>query len=70
MIKNVLTSIGGVENYGIISIIIFFTFFLGVLVWAFSRRQDYLHAMSTLPLDRDNQGSQNNSKNHPANKLL
>ena len=62
MIKNVLTSIGGVENYGIISIFIFFGFFLGVLVWAFGCRKDYIQSMSTLPLDNDPEAPQKNSE--------
>lgn len=67
MIKNILTQIGGVENYGIISILIFFTFFVGVLLWAFSRRKDYLASMEALPLDggeetrRDSENSNRNS---------
>ena len=53
MIKNVLTHIGGVENFGIISISLFFAFFTGMLIWAFRKKRSYLDAMSVLPLDRD-----------------
>ena len=35
MIKNVLEHIGGIANYGIISLCLFFAVFAGVLVWAF-----------------------------------
>jgi cbb3-type cytochrome oxidase subunit 3 len=63
MIKNILTRIGGVENYGIISILIFFTFFLGVLLWAFSRRKEYLVSMATLPLDDEERTKNHNIKN-------
>ena len=62
MIKNILTSIGGIENYGIISILIFFTFFVGVVAWAMSRRKDYLHSMSTLPLDSGEPAHQQRSE--------
>lgn len=68
MIKNVLTSIGGVENYGIISILIFFAFFLGVIVFALSRRKDYLQSMSALPLDSGEPVSVPSSKN-PVEKI-
>jgi len=64
MIKNILTSIGGVANYGVISILIFFTFFVGVLIWAFSRRKEYLSAMGALPLDggeQDHKSPENHS---------
>ena len=67
MLKNVLTSIGGVENYGIISIFIFFSFFLGVLVWAFSRRKDYLRSMSTLPLEGDDRALPTHSEKSQTN---
>jgi cbb3-type cytochrome oxidase subunit 3 len=55
MIKNVLTHIGGVENFGIISISLFFTFFTGMLIWAFRQKRTHLDAMSTLPLERDHE---------------
>lgn len=53
MIKNVLTHIGGVENFGINSISLFFAFFTGMLVWAFRQKRSYLDAMSVLPLERE-----------------
>ena len=53
MIKNILTHIGGIENFGIISISLFFAFFTGMLIWAFYRKRPYLDAMSALPLDRE-----------------
>lgn len=53
MIRNVLTHIGGVEAYGIVSIILFLLFFLGVLLWAFRLRRSHLDAMGRLPLEDD-----------------
>lgn len=50
MIKNVLSSIGGVEHFGIISICLFFAFFVGAIVWAFCQKRSHLDAMSALPL--------------------
>lgn len=50
MIRNVLSHIGGVEVYGIISILLFFAFFAGMLVWAFGLKSSHLQAMSRLPL--------------------
>ena len=35
MIKNVLTHIGGIEAYGIVSVCLFFVFFASMLVWVF-----------------------------------
>jgi hypothetical protein len=51
MIKNVLSHIGGVENYGILSICLFFTTFLGAVVWALFQKKALIQRMETLPLD-------------------
>lgn len=56
MIQNVLSRIGGVEAYGIISICLFFATFLGVLIWAFSLKKSYLNTMRELPLADDRAG--------------
>lgn len=53
MINNVLTQIGGVGNYGVISICLFIPVFVGVLLWAFSLKRPYLKTMETLPLQED-----------------
>lgn len=53
MIKNVLERIGGIENYGIISILLFFACFLAALFWAFTRKPDYRSTMKRLPLEED-----------------
>ena len=50
MIQNVLRHIGGVEGFGIISICLFFSFFIGVLIWAMCVRKPYLKSMRELPL--------------------
>jgi hypothetical protein len=54
MIRNILTHIGGIENFGLISIGLFFTVFVSMLAWACGRRRDYLDAMSALPLEPEN----------------
>ena len=51
MIKNVLEHIGGVGVYGVLSICIFFAFFVGVLLWAARMKKQHLNSMSTLPLE-------------------
>jgi hypothetical protein len=51
MIENVLSRIGGVGMYGVISICLFFAVFLGVLVWMIGLKKSYLEKMSELPLD-------------------
>ncbi len=51
MIKNVLTHIGGVEVYGIISICLFFAVFTGALLWAWRLKKPFCNEMSALPLN-------------------
>lgn len=51
MIKNVLSDIGGVGVYGVISITLFFAVFVGMLVWAFSMKKSFAQKMSAFPLN-------------------
>ena len=51
MIKSILEHIGGVGVYGVLSICIFFAFFVGVLLWAARLKKPHLDSMSTLPLE-------------------
>ena len=51
MIENVLSRIGGVGVYGVISICLFFAVFIGVLIWMVGLKKSYLERMGELPLD-------------------
>ena len=51
MYKEVLDKITGIGLYGIVSILIFFVFFSGMLVWSLALKKTYLHKMGSLPLD-------------------
>jgi hypothetical protein len=51
MIENVLSRIGGVGMYGVISICLFFAVFVGVLIWMLGLKKSYLDEMRELPLD-------------------
>jgi hypothetical protein len=53
MIRNVLEHIGGIERYGIVSILIFFACFAGVLVWVILLKKPYLLRMAAKPLEPD-----------------
>ncbi|AII54335.1 hypothetical protein [Hymenobacter sp. APR13] len=55
MDKNVLQSIAGVEIYPLISLAIFFLFFLGLLVYVLRADRRHLGAMSELPLRPDSE---------------
>ena len=52
MIRNVMEGIGGhIAAFPIISLVIFVTFFAGVILWAFSLSRHHVHHMSQLPLE-------------------
>ncbi|GAA4495909.1 hypothetical protein GCM10023172_08450 [Hymenobacter ginsengisoli] len=53
MDKNVLQSIAGVEIYPLISLAIFFLFFLGLLLYVVRANRQHLRSMSEMPLLSD-----------------
>lgn len=50
-VKNHMESIAGIEIYPIISLIIFFTFFMLLFWWVFTAKKEYINEVSNLPLD-------------------
>ena len=50
-VKNHMESITGIEIYPIISLLIFFTFFVVLFWWVFTAKKDYINKVSNLPLD-------------------
>ncbi len=64
MIKDVLRDIGGVGIYGVISVILFFLFFTGMLVWAFRLKGSDLNRMRTLPLDSETNSATKGDHEH------
>jgi len=50
MYKNVLASIPGIEFWPIISLAIFFSVFVGLIVWFFRADKARLQELSELPL--------------------
>ena len=64
MISEVLSSIKDVAIYPIVTLLIFFAAFLGVVVWTFRLQKSEVVRMSRLPLDdtfgSDHEGEQHN----------
>jgi cbb3-type cytochrome oxidase subunit 3 len=50
-VKNQMESITGIEIYPMISLIIFFTFFVALFWWVFTAKKEYIKTVSNLPLD-------------------
>jgi cytochrome c oxidase cbb3-type subunit IV len=54
MYKNVLQNINNIEIWPIISFVIFFVFFLGLLWWVFKVDKEFINRMASLPFDDSN----------------
>lgn len=50
-IKNHMESITGIEIYPLISLLIFFTFFVLLFWWVFTAKKEYIKTVSNLPLE-------------------
>ncbi|HOD09950.1 MAG TPA: cbb3-type cytochrome c oxidase subunit 3 [Flavobacterium sp.] len=52
-IKHNMETIAGVEIYPIVSLVIFFSFFVGLTIWVSSYRKEKIEELSNIPL-KDN----------------
>jgi len=59
MIQNVLRHLGGIENYGVISLCLFGGVFCAMVVWAAAQRKSHLERMARMPLESDAPKSEN-----------
>ncbi|MDC1162209.1 CcoQ/FixQ family Cbb3-type cytochrome c oxidase assembly chaperone [Tenacibaculum sp.] len=50
-VKKHMESITGIEIYPMISLIIFFTFFVVLFWWVFTAKKEYVRRVSDLPLN-------------------
>jgi cytochrome c oxidase cbb3-type subunit IV len=51
--RNVLEGVGGLEIFPILGIIIFFTFFIGLIIWVVRMRRKDADEYSRMPLNKD-----------------
>lgn len=51
-IKNHMETIAGIEIYPLISLLIFFTFFVVLFWWVFTAKREYIDQVSRIPLDQ------------------
>ena len=61
MFKHYFERIEGIEIYPIISLIIFITFFVGLLIWVLKVDKKYINKMKGMPLDTDNISEKDNN---------
>ena len=64
MLHNILKCLAGVEQYGIVSLCIFGSVFLGVLAWAFLQKKSHLEYMSRVALDQDSEEASHPNSSH------
>ena len=60
MFNHYLQSIEGVGIYPIFSLLVFFAFFIVLIIWMFRADKTHMKKMSELPLDEDENNSENN----------
>jgi len=53
-VKNHMESIAGIEIYPMISLLIFFTFFVVLFYWVFTAKKEYINTVSNIPLENEN----------------
>lgn len=53
-VKNYMESINGIEIYPMISLIIFFSFFVILFFWVFTAKKEYIQTVSNIPLENQN----------------
>lgn len=53
MARNVLETIQGIDIFPLISLVIFFGFFILMLYWVIGLDKEYLNDNSNMPLDQD-----------------
>ena len=58
-VKHNLESISGVEVYPILSLLIFFLFFVALYTWTFTYKKEKINELSRIPLD----GTEGNETN-------
>lgn len=56
-VKHNMESISGIEIFPIISLLIFFIFFLVLYTWVFTYKKEKIVEMSNLPFDGDDQNN-------------
>lgn len=53
-VKGHMESITGIEIYPLISLLIFFSFFVVLFWWVFTAKKDYINEVSNIPFEPTN----------------
>ena len=52
-VKHYMESIAGIEVYPLISLCIFFVFFIGLIYYVVKMNKNYVETMESLPLEKE-----------------
>ena len=63
-IKHHLDTIAGIDIYPVLSFIVFFLFFLGVLLWVFTVRRSHIEHIAALPITPDDRTNETTRQAH------
>jgi len=64
-VKGPLESIDGVGIYPLISLLIFFIFFVALFWWVITAKKEYINKVSNLPLEKEDEPDNSNPlQNH------
>lgn len=50
-IKHHMSEITGIELYPMISFVLFFSFFVGMIIWVYKTKKEHFNYLSNIPLD-------------------
>jgi len=64
MIQNILRHLGGIQHFGVVSLCLFCTVFVGVLFWAFLQKKTHLDYMARVALDAEAEPQQPGEQSH------
>ncbi len=62
MFKDFIKESAGMDIYPLLSLSIFFIFFILVIVWAIIVKKEYLQEMKNMPLQNNDEVDENNSE--------
>ncbi|MEQ8323724.1 MAG: CcoQ/FixQ family Cbb3-type cytochrome c oxidase assembly chaperone [Vicingaceae bacterium] len=60
-VKQYMETIAGIEIYPLISLCIFFLFFVALIVYVVRMNKNQVSFMESMPLDNDNEFAENNN---------
>jgi len=66
--RSVLENIAGMEIFAIIGILIFFSFFIGLLIWVIRLKANKVDEFSRMPLEQDDEESETELLNNENNE--